>query len=109
MTRLPAVYMLAAVRNGTLYTGVTSHLVQRTWQHREHLIDGFSEKYGVTRPVWFEMHETMESAITREKRIKAWKRGWKLRLIEQRNPYWRDLWPEISERDQDTGFLPSQE
>ena len=108
----PAVYLLASARNGTLYVGATSALVQRTWQHREHLVDGFSKAHEVTRLVWYEMHETMESAIVREKQIKAWKRAWKIELIEKANPYWRDLWPEISEQlnpKQDTGFLLSQE
>ncbi len=91
----PAVYLLASHRLGTLYTGVTSHLVQRTWQHREHAIRGFTQRYGVTRLVWYELHGTMESAITREKRIKKWNRAWKVALIEAANPLWRDLWDEI--------------
>jgi putative endonuclease len=68
----PAVYILASHRIGTLYVGVTSDLVGRTWQHREHVIDGFSTKYGIDQLVWYELHPTMESAITREKRIKKW-------------------------------------
>ena len=91
----PAVYILASERNGTLYVGVTSDLVGRTWQHREHVVDGFTKKYGVTMLVWFEMHGDMESAIRREKQIKAWKREWKIRLIEESNPYWNDLWAKI--------------
>ncbi len=91
----PAVYILASERNGTLYTGVTSDLVGRTWQHREHVVDGFTKKYEVTMLVWFEMHGDMESAIRREKQIKAWKREWKIRLIEESNPYWNDLWLKI--------------
>lgn len=91
----PAVYILASERNGTLYTGVTSDLVARTWQHREHVVDGFTRKYDVTILVWYELHGTMDSAILREKQIKAWKREWKIRLIEEKNPYWNDLWPEI--------------
>ena len=91
----PAVYILASERNGTLYVGVTSDLVGRTWQHREHVVDGFTKKYGVTMLVWFEMHGDMESAIRREKQIKAWKREWKIRLIEESNPYWSDLWAKI--------------
>ena len=91
----PAVYILASERNGTLYTGVTSNLVGRTWQHREHVVDGFTKKYEVTMLVWFEMHDDMESAILREKQIKAWKREWKIRLIEESNPYWNDLWAQI--------------
>jgi putative endonuclease len=91
----PAVYILASERNGTLYVGVTSDLVGRTWRHREHVVDGFTKKYGVTMLVWFEMHGDMESAIRRGKRIKAWKREWKIRLIEEANPYWNDLWAKI--------------
>ena len=92
----PAVYILASERNGTLYAGVTSDLVGRTWQHREHVVDGFTKKYEVTMLVWFEMHGDMESAIRREKQIKAWKREWKIRLIEESNPYWNDLWLKIT-------------
>ena len=82
----PCVYILASHRHGTLYTGVTSNLVQRVWQHKNGLADGFTKKYAVHSLVWYEMHENMESAIVREKRIKAWKRAWKLRLIAQENP-----------------------
>lgn len=95
MPKQPAVYMLASSRNGTLYVGVTSDLVQRVWQHREHLADGFTKRYGITTLVWFEQHGTMESAILREKRIKKWNRAWKLDLITESNPEWRDLWLEI--------------
>ena len=91
----PAVYILASERNGTLYVGVTSDLVGRTWQHREHVVDGFTKKYQVTMLVWFEMHGDMQSAIQREKQIKAWKREWKIRLIEESSPYWNDLWAQI--------------
>ena len=91
----PAVYILASERNGTLYVGVTSDLVGRTWQHREHVADGFTKKYQVTMLVWFEMHGDMQSVIQREKQIKAWKREWKIRLIEESNPYWNDLWTQI--------------
>ena len=90
-----AVYLLASGRNGTLYIGVTSNLVQRVWQHREKFVDGFSQCYGVTRLVWYEAHESAESAILREKQIKAWMRGWKIALIEKTNPYWNDLFVEI--------------
>ena len=95
MEKQPCVYLLSSGRNGTLYLGVTSNLVGRVWQHREHLVAGFSDRHDATRLVWFEMHQTMESAITREKRLKKWQRAWKVRLIEERNPYWNDLWPEI--------------
>ncbi len=91
----PAGYILASGRNGTLYTGVTSNLVGRTWQHKEHVVDGFTKKYDVTIVVWYELHGTMESAILREKQVKAWKREWKIRLIEETNPYWNDLWTDI--------------
>lgn len=93
--RQPTVYILASKRNGTLYTGVTSNLVQRIWQHREHVVDGFTKEHGVILLVWYEQHGTMDSAILREKQIKAWKRDWKMALIEKGNPYWRDLWPDI--------------
>jgi putative endonuclease len=88
----PCVYILASRRNGTLYTGVTSNLVQRVWQHKNDLIEGFTKKYGVHTLVWFEPHETMASAIGREKAIKEWQRTWKLKLIESANPLWRDLY-----------------
>ena len=81
----PAVYILASQRNGTLYVGVTSDLVQRIYQHREHLIEGFTSRYNVTMLVWYELHPTMESAITREKQLKKWNRAWKLQLIEENN------------------------
>lgn len=95
MEKQPAVYLLASHRNGTLYTGVTSDLLKRVWQHRNHVVEGFSSKYGVSQLVWFELHDTMENAILREKRIKKWNRAWKVGLIEANNPGWRDLWPEI--------------
>jgi putative endonuclease len=95
MPKQPAVYILASKRNGTLYIGVTSNLIARTWQHREHLADGFTKQHGVTRLVWYEMHAEMTSAIVREKQIKAWKREWKVEMIEGCNPTWRDLWTQI--------------
>ncbi|MGL4995243.1 MAG: GIY-YIG nuclease family protein [Deefgea sp.] len=91
----PCVYLLCNQRNGTLYVGVTSNLVQRIWQHKEGLIEGFSQKYGLKMLVWYEQHATMESAIAREKAIKEWQRAWKLTLIEKMNPSWRDLYPDI--------------
>jgi len=93
--RTPAVYILASGRNGTLYVGVTSDLVKRAWQHRESLGGGFTGRYGVHNLVHYELHGDMEHAITREKRLKKWNRAWKVRLIEERNPGWRDLWEEI--------------
>jgi putative endonuclease len=91
----PCVYLLASRRNGTLYVGVTSNLVKRIWEHKNNVVKGFTQKYSVHTLVWFELHETMESAICREKAIKEWKRDWKLKLIEQQNPAWRDLYSEI--------------
>jgi putative endonuclease len=96
MMKHPAVYMLASQRNGTLYIGVTSDLVQRIWQHREGLADGFTKQYGLKILVWYEQHETMESAISREKAMKKWLRKWKLATIEKSNPDWVDLWPAIT-------------
>ena len=89
------VYILASKRNGTLYTGVTSDLVKRAWEHREKHIDGFTKEYGVHRLVWYEVHGSADSAIAREKRIKKWRRAWKLALIEKENPHWKDLYEEI--------------
>ncbi len=83
---------MASKRNGTLYTGVTSNLVQRVWQHKNNLVEGFTKHYGIHTLVWYEVHETMESAIIREKSVKKWKRVWKLALIEKNNPEWRDLY-----------------
>ena len=91
----PCVYLLASGRRGTLYIGVTSNLVKRVWQHREGFVEGFTKAYGVHQLVWFEMHATMESAISREKALKFWKRAWKLMLVEEGNPEWRDLYPDI--------------
>ena len=96
MEKQPATYIMASNRNGTLYVGVTSDLIGRTWQHREHVVDGFTKKYGVAKLVWYKLHGTMESAITREKQIKNWNRKWKVRLIEEGNPYWNDLWLDIT-------------
>ena len=95
MPKQPCVYILASRRNGTLYVGVTSDLVKRVWEHKNNLVEGFTERYGVHALVWFEQHEAMESAIAREKAIKEWRRTWKLQLIEERNPQWRDLYAEI--------------
>jgi putative endonuclease len=92
----PAVYMLASQRNGTLYIGVTSDLIQRVWQHKEGLAEGFAKEHGVKILVWYEQHETMESAISKEKAMKKWLRAWKLKTIEQTNPDWNDLWPKIT-------------
>ncbi len=94
MPKRPSVYILASDIHGTLYIGVTARLEDRIAEHRQDLIDGFSERYGVHRLVYFEFHKTMDEAIKREKQIKKWKRAWKIRLIEQLNPEWRDLMDE---------------
>jgi putative endonuclease len=92
----PCVYILASRGNGTLYVGVTSGLARRVWQHKNDLMKGFTRKYRVHILVWYEVHDTMESAIGREKAIKEWKRAWKISLIETGNPEWRDLYAEIA-------------
>jgi putative endonuclease len=99
MPKQPAVYIVASDRNGTLYIGVTSDLMARTYQHRAGEIEGFTKRYGVACLVWFEVHDTMESAILREKQLKNWRRAWKIALIEEGNPLWRDL-------AEDLGFDP---
>jgi putative endonuclease len=91
-----AVYIVTSKRNGTLYLGVTSDLVQRAYQPREGLIDGFSKKYGCRLLVWYERHEQMHTALAREKEIKKWRRAWKLALIEKDNPQWRDLYEDFA-------------
>ena len=93
--KLPCVYLLASQRNGTLYMGVTSDLVQRIWQHKNDLAEGFTKRYGVHMLVWYGECGTMEAAISREKAIKEWKRAWKIRLIENRNPEWNDIYNEL--------------
>jgi putative endonuclease len=92
------VYMLASRKNGTLYVGVTSNLVGRLWQHRNHVVRGFSDRYGVTRLVWWEMHDGAETAIRREKQIKKWRRAWKVQLLSAENPEWDDLAPALFAR-----------
>jgi putative endonuclease len=89
--------MLCSKRNGTLYPGVTSDLVKRVIEHKNNLVDGFTKKYNIHRLVWYEIHDSSESAITREKQIKKWKRVWKLKLIEQNNKEWIDLYETICE------------
>ncbi|MEM9496266.1 MAG: GIY-YIG nuclease family protein [Pseudomonadota bacterium] len=89
------VYMMASQRNGTLYTGVTSDLGVRVWEHRNGVVQGFTKKYGVKTLVWFETFDDVRDAIQREKNIKKWPRRWKLNLIEQDNPQWRDLFAEL--------------
>jgi len=85
------VYILASLRNGTLYTGSTDDLLKRVAEHREKLRDGFTARYAVSRLVWYEAHNSRETAFLRERRIKEWRREWKLDLIERMNPEWADL------------------
>ena len=89
------VYLLASKRNGTLYTGVTSNLETRIWQHKHDVYPGFARKYGCKTLVWFEAHDDISEAILREKRIKRWRRAWKVALIERGNPDWGDLCPDL--------------
>jgi len=91
----PAVYILSNDKNGTLYTGVTSNLIKRVWEHKNNAVDGFTKKHSVHNLVWYELHETMNYAITREKAIKNWKREWKVKVIEEGNPTWVDLYYSI--------------
>ena len=95
MDKQPCVYLLANKRNGTLYAGVTSNLVKRIWEHKSHLVEGFTKKYNVTLLVWYELHDSMESAIHKEKMIKNWKRSWKIKEIEKINTEWNDLYDGI--------------
>ncbi len=102
MTKQPCVYILASRRNGTLYMGVTSDLIKRIYEHKHDSVDGFTKTYRMHTLVWYEQHETMASAILREKQLKKWNRAWKLRLIESMNSEWRDLWEDV------TGSPPSR-
>lgn len=90
-----AVYIMASKKNGTLYTGVTSDLVKRVYEHKNNLVDGFTKKYGVHMLVYYEAGGDLDGALQREKQIKEWKRAWKIALIEKDNPSWRDLYEEI--------------
>jgi putative endonuclease len=90
------VYILASKLGGTLYIGVTSNLVKRVYEHRTKVVAGFTKEYGVHRLVYFEQHTDIEAAIHREKRLKKWNRAWKIRLIEEVNPNWDDLYPQIA-------------
>src|SRR5215472_14663640 len=96
MPKRPCVYILASQRNGTLYVGVTSDIARRVWEHRSNADVGFVQDYSVYRFVFAEFHETMAHAILREKRIKKWRRAWKLELIERHNPQWHDLYDELA-------------
>lgn len=100
------VYILCSGRNGTLYIGMTSDLVKRVYEHKNNLVDGFTKKYGVHRLVWYEIHDAAETAIRREKQMKKWERSWKLRVVEEINPQWRDLYLDLLESD---GFPPPRE
>ena len=103
-----ATYIMASRRNGTLYTGVSANLPARVWKHRTGAFEGFSKRYGCTRLVWFQRHAWVVDAIRQETRIKGWKRDWKLRLIEEANPEWRDLAAEwFPENDPD--WVPPEE
>jgi len=95
MERQPAVYILTNRRDGTLYIGVTSNLLARVWQHRNRLVEGFCRRYALHQLVYFEIHDSMYNAISREKQLKAWRRAWKVELIEKNNSEWRDLWDEV--------------
>jgi putative endonuclease len=90
------VYLLASKKHGTIYLGVTNDLVRRVYEHRTKAVPGFTTRYGIGKLVWFEIHDTAEAAITREKELKKWRRDWKIRLIEEQNPGWGDLYPGIS-------------
>ena len=106
--RTPCVYILASKRNGTLYIGVTSNIIQRVWQHKTETMQGFTSTYGVKLLVYLEMHVTMPDAILREQQLKKWKRTWKLKLIERDNPGWRDLYDDIVAPAPPTGCPPSR-
>lgn len=86
---------MASRRNGTLYAGVTSDLIRRVWEHKNDAVEGFTKRYKVHDLVWYELHQSMETAIGREKALKNWKRKWKLELVEKTNPEWRDLYPDL--------------
>ena len=97
MAKRGYVYLLASQRNGTLYTGVTHDLLRRVWQHREGLTGGFTKRYHVHRLVYYEVFPDVREAIHRERRIKRWRRAWKLDLIEKANPTWKDLYEELAD------------
>jgi len=91
------IYILTSKRNGTLYIGVTNNLVRRVWEHKNDVVEGFTKKYGVHQLVWYEAANTPGAVITREKQLKKWNRAWKLKLIEDKNPNWKDLYQEIAQ------------
>ena len=96
LTKTYFVYLLASRRNGTLYVGVTNDLVRRLWEHKQKVVPGFTKTHDIDRLVWFEVHNSIEAAITREKQIKRWKRDWKIDLFQDSNPRWDDLYPAIA-------------
>ena len=89
------VYIMASKRNGTVYIGVTSNIIKRVWEHKNKVVEGFSSKYNINLLVYYEIHPNAESAILREKQLKKWERKWKIRLIEEKNPTWKDLYEDI--------------
>ena len=91
----PAVYIMGNKPKGTLYTGVTNNLKKRVWEHRENQVEGFTQRYAVHQLVYYELHEEMIEAIVREKRLKKWNRAWKIRLIQEKNPEWNDLYESL--------------
>ncbi|MBR1170033.1 MULTISPECIES: GIY-YIG nuclease family protein [Bradyrhizobium] len=90
------VYLLASKKYGTLYIGVTNDIVRRIHEHKSKAVAGFSKRYSVDRLVWFEIYDDPLTAIAREKELKKWRREWKVRLIEEKNPQWIDLYPQIA-------------
>ena len=96
MAKVFIVYMLANRKNAAIYVGVTGNPVARIWQHKNDHFEGFTKRHGIHRLVWYEVHEDAEAAIVREKQLKEWHRPWKVRLIEERNPDWKDLYTELT-------------
>ncbi|HSW93815.1 MAG TPA: GIY-YIG nuclease family protein [Gammaproteobacteria bacterium] len=90
------VYILSSCRNGTIYIGVTNHLMRRVFEHKAKMVRGFTAQYGVDKLVYYEEHQEISTAIQREKRLKEWPRKWKIALIEKHNPYWNDLFDQLS-------------
>src|SRR5262245_34020755 len=95
MERHPVLYIITNRYYGTLYIGVTANLAKRIWEHRNHVMKGFATEYGLNRLVWYDSFETMLAAIDREEQLRKWNRQWKIDLINERNPEWRDLWDEV--------------
>ncbi|MEZ9131997.1 GIY-YIG nuclease family protein [Vibrio breoganii] len=95
MTKHPCVYILSSLNKNVLYIGVTSNLPARVWQHKSKVVEGFTYKYNVSKLVYYEAHDSMESAITREKQLKTWNRAWKENLVVKMNPEWKDLYEEL--------------